>query len=219
MKRDITLVMGLTGYGKSLWSKLWHRNLKRVLVYDPTATFNTKFYQAEELIAEFEGLNQDEWIGTEKEFNAGVLLPEDAGRVGGLSFVLQNNTLILEELATLFDKGQRTLPDWARRLVFFGRHHACSIVLIAQRPAYIPIDFRSQANRVISFTQHEGDDLDWLQDFYGKERVKQLPYLPKFHCFDYCNTQVYFYSIEELVEKHLKIKLDKQPEYDNMLMT
>ena len=42
--REIVLVMGMTGWGKSWWSKLYSRMFERKLVYDPTLSFPVQAY-------------------------------------------------------------------------------------------------------------------------------------------------------------------------------
>ncbi len=203
--REIVLVMGMTGWGKSWWSKLYHKKWKRSLVYDPSMSFDCERYEPVDTIV-------SELLDAEKPpemFNFGFVDSEEVSQGGGLVFALGNAILFVEECATVFDKGQARMPDWAKRLCFYGRHRGCSIVLIAQRPTYIPIDFRSQANRVITFCQHEGADMDWLQDFFGKERMSRMMSLPKFTCFDYQNGLVAEYSIVDSVKQNFGVLLDK----------
>lgn len=200
--REIVLVMGMTGWGKSWWSKLYSRMFDRKLVYDPTLSFPVQAYLPIEESTE-EILKPET-----KVYNYGFSDAEDIPQGAAALFVSKNNLLVLEELATVFDKGQARLPEWGKRHVFYGRHMNCSMLLIAQRPTYIPIDFRSQANRLITFCQHEGADMDWLVDFYGKERMKKMMTLPKFHCFDYHNGVVKEYSIVERVNQVFGVKLD-----------
>lgn len=202
--REIVLVMGMTGWGKSWWTKLYHRLFNRVLVYDPAASFPCQYDDIDTIVEDL--LAKD----APKMFNRGFIEGDDVVQAGGLSFALGNNLLIVEECATVFEKGLARMPEWCKRLVFYGRHRGCSLVLIAQRPTYIPIDFRSQSNRVITFCQHEGADTDWLQDFYGKERCKRLSSIPKFTCFDYHNGQVSEYSIVDKVEQVFGVKLDNR---------
>lgn len=206
--REIVLVMGMTGFGKSWWTKLYHQGFSRKVVYDPAASFDVKEWLEPEEIAE-------RLLGDKppEKFDYGFVDsdPDVVGAVGDIMFAAGKNLYIVEELATVFEKGLMRTPQWAKNMCFFGRHRECSLVLVAQRPTYIPIDFRSQANRVITFCQHEGSDMDWLTDFYGKERMKRLPTLPKFTCFDYhYEGVVREYSIKPKVEEVFGIKLDNR---------
>lgn len=203
MNREIVLVMGMTGWGKSWWSKLYHQGFSRSFVYDPAMSFQALYKPAEMIV---DTLHENEHAP--QNFRFGFVESEEAQQIGSLSFVLENNIMFLEECSAIFEKGQARMPDWAKRLCFYGRHRSCSIVLIAQRPTYIPIDFRSQANRVISFCQHETSDMDWLQDFFGREKMKSLTSLPKFTCFDWHNGICSQYSIVDRVRDVFGISLD-----------
>lgn len=203
--REIILVMGMTGWGKSWWTKCYSKHHKRKCVYDPTQTFPVKEYLEPADIVE-ELLDGDE--EGRKHFDFGFVDSDGIPSVAGALFVVEHNLFVIEECATVFEKGQARLPDWGKRCCFLGRHRENSIILIAQRPSYIPIDFRSQANRVISFCQHEGADMDWLKDFYGKERVEKLSSIPKFTCYDYHNGVVNEYSIVQRVKEEFGVSLD-----------
>jgi hypothetical protein len=145
-----------------------------------------------------------------KEYNLGFVEDEDIPSAAGGLFITGNNMLIIEECATVFEKGQARLPEWGKRHCFYGRHMNCSLVLIAQRPTYIPIDFRSQANRIVTFSQGEDADMDWLKHRFGKERMERLDKLPKFYCYDFHNGQVREYSIAKRVEEVFNVKLDNR---------
>ena len=202
--RDVILVLGKTGYGKTWWTRLFTHSAKRLFVYDPLLKYDSvhffanSSYLLETLEPEIE------------EFRIGISDPSEISVLGNVSFVKGNNILVLEELSTIFSRGQVT-PQWAKRLIFLGRHRACSIIAIAQRPYSIPIDLRSQANRVISFAQMEGDDLSWLHDIYGNECIKKLPFLPPFTCIDYDGQEVCQYSIKTGIKSVFHVELESRP--------
>lgn len=204
--RDIILVMGMTGWGKSWWTKLYTKPLKRKLVYDPTLTFPVSEYLPIQDI--IENIEESEKEKGSKDFNYGFVDPDSVSPAASLLFIVEKNLFVIEECATVFEKGLARLPEWGKDHCFLGRHRACSILLIAQRPTYIPIDFRSQANRVITFCQHEDTDMDWLSGFFGKERMDRMLQLPKFTCFDWHNGQVAEYSIVKRVKQEFGVSLD-----------
>jgi hypothetical protein len=206
--REIVLVMGMTGWGKTWWSKLYSKPHRRKVVYDPTASFPVAAYRPVEDIIE-DVLDDQEHHRT---FDYGFLNADGIPSIAGALFLVQNNLLVIEECATVFEKGLARLPEWGKRHCFLGRHRACSVVLIAQRPTYMPIDFRSQANRVITFCQHEGSDMDWLSDFFDNEKMDRLSSLPKFTCFDYHNGVVSEYSIVQRVQEEFGVLLDSRSE-------
>lgn len=206
--REVVVVLGKTGWGKSWWTKCYSKQFPRRLVYDPSGTFPVKAYlPIDDIIGE---ITDDEHKG--KPFNYGFLDENDIPQAASALWAIGNNLLIVEECALVFEKGMSRMPPWARDHCFIGRHQSCSLVLIAQRPTYIPVDFRSQANRVISFCQHEGTDTDWLQNLYGKERADRLSELPKFSCFDIHDGIIHEYSIVDKVKEEFGVTLDKHTE-------
>lgn len=215
MKRDVIIVGGMTGWGKSLWTKTYTAHANRLLVFDPFKSFpNVQFDDEEhgfddlsEALSGFDFLLEDQG---KKVFRVGISDPARAHKLGGMAFMLGNNLLVLEELSMLFDKGQRRLEDWARELIFRGRHARCSLLVIAQRFMSVPIDIRSQANRIISFNQHEPEDIKYLVETFGKEDALTIPSLDRFCCLDRFNNVTYKYSIKDKAERTLGIKLDKQ---------
>lgn len=203
-EREIVLVMGMTGWGKSWWSKLYHQKWPRSLVYDPAMSFPGVTWGT--MDDHVNALFDTEDLPS--RFKLGFVDDSEVEQGGSTTFAIGNMIFFVEECASVFEKGLARLPEWAKRLCFFGRHRSCSLVLIAQRPTYIPIDFRSQANRVISFCQHEDADMKWLGDFYGPERMDRLLTIPKFTCFDWHNGQVNEYSIRDSVKKEFGVLLD-----------
>ena len=205
MKREVAIVVGKTGFGKSLWGQLYARLWPRRLIYDPTSTYRAEYLPPEEII--------DRVANKEtKSFAFAVSDPEYVPALGLLAYGRGDNLLVLEEASTFFPKGQSRLDEWARQLVFMGRHQRCSLLFVAQRATSIPIDVRSQANRIVSFQQHEPDDVRTLSEFFGKERAELIPNLPKLECFDFHNGDTMRYSIRRSVEHDLGIRLDIEPE-------
>jgi len=213
LEREITIVMGMTGWGKSWWSKLYSLKWPRVLIYDPAMSFPKVLWgNLDDHV--------DNLIGEEpvQDFRYGFVDDADVAQGGSVAYVRSDNMYMIEECATVFEKGQARMPEWAKRLCFTGRHRECSLTLIAQRPTYIPIDFRSQANRVITFCQHEDADMQWLGDFFGKERMERMLSIPKFTCFDWHNGKVTEYSIVDQVQNVFGVKLDTSSTSDLSLV-
>lgn len=213
LEREITIVMGMTGWGKSWWSKLYSLKWPNLLVYDPSMSFPEVLWG--NLDDHLDGLIGEEPM---KKFRYGFVDDADVGQGGSAAFARGNMMYMVEECAAVFEKGQARMPEWAKRLCFFGRHRECSITLIAQRPTYIPIDFRSQANRVVTFCQHEDADMQWLGDFFGRERMDRMLTIPKFSCFDWHNGKVNEYSIVNQVKDTFGVSLDRSQTSDLSLV-
>jgi len=205
MKRDIILVLGKTGFGKSLWCKLFTRNNKRLLVFDPMASFdNVEWLKHEDIFDLFD--EGAEGVIADKNFRLGAFEFESIDVFGSTAFVTGNNLLVIEEASQIFKKGQ-PLPDWTNRLVFMGRHEACSLLVTAQRATSIPIDLRSQANRVISFRQTEKTDMVWLGEFFDKSELEDIKLLPPGVCLDFEKNTVKEVDINALVKQKFGIDI------------
>ena len=209
MKRNVTIILGKTGYGKTLMAKLLTLGNKRLMVYDPAMEWpKTVFLNAQELKRFWVDLSRAREKNYIKRFRVGVIDHELTEGLGSLSYIEGNNTLVLEECHMLFPRG-KLLPKWATDQIFYGRHRAVNLMFLSQRASSIPIDLRSQANRVITFNQHEPDDMRALQAQFGRELVKNVvTTLPPLECLDYTDDGIKRYSIRKDVENKLQIKLD-----------
>lgn len=174
--RKIIIVLGLTGFGKSVWTREYVRPIPRLLVYDPVASYDVKWMDDDDII---EALDYGE---LDKKFRIGSFHEESVELLGSVAFLQGNCTLVLEEASTIFNKGAK-LDPWARQIVFLGRHRATSLIVTAQRATSIPIEIRSQAHRVVSFAQTDGDDLKALKSFYG-DHHKDLATMDPLECMD-----------------------------------
>lgn len=176
MSRKIIVVLGKTGHGKSEWTKRFVASLPSLYIYDPLASYSNVTWCDHEMLLRLHDAQQL------KRARVGVFDSTDAELLGCLAFVHGDTTIVIEECSTVFTKGN-ALPRWAGDLVFMGRHRNASMIVTAQRAASIPIEIRSQAHRIVSFAQHEGDDLKWLKGFFGN-RINELPFLPECVCLD-----------------------------------
>jgi DNA helicase HerA-like ATPase len=212
MFRDIVLVIGKTGFGKSWWSKLFAQKYARKFIYDPAMSkeYECLYSSMNEIMQKYD----EGELETDSKFSLGVILPTEVEGMVNLSFGIGNNLLVLEELGTFFPKGMRQLPDYMMKQCFLGRHRACSMVLIAQRAISIPIDLRGQFNRIVTFQQSEDDDVSWLIGKYGREKAESIPFLPKFTCLDNWDGQVSSYSISKQVYDVFRVKLDSRNNFN-----
>lgn len=196
MNRDFIIVVGAQGYGKSLWAKLFTRLTPRLLVYDFKLSFpNVRF---QKLTSEL----FDETMANKGMFRIGSGFYDDIDILSNLSYASANNTLVLEECGTIFRRSQ-TMMSWSKRMVFAGREQNANLILVAQRAASIPIDIRSQANRIVSFMQHESEDIRALVMKIGSSYRWKLPNLKPYHCIDWNDGRVSEYSIEQDARRYI----------------
>ena len=188
-KRDIILDMGRTGMGKSIWLRSFLKGRKRIFAFDPLGDLNVNYLSKSELIDLYDngGLR-------EENCRVGIRDPDNLELLAAISFLSENNWLVIEEASYIFAPGARA-PQWLRDPIFLGRHREISILMSAQRPTSMPVDIRSQASRVIAFSQHEMRDILWLEDYFGED-TWEIPGLRPLECLDYENKSVSRYSID-----------------------
>lgn len=188
--RKIIVVLGKTGHGKSVWTRAYVAGVPRLFVADPLGSFRCEWCDHGELLNRYDYGE----FAANKKFSVGSVELADAELMGALAFLSRSCTYVVEEASLVFEKGGR-LPGWANDIVFLGRHRDVSMIVTAQRAASIPIEIRSQAHRVVSFAQHEGDDLKWLRGFFGND-IEKLPSLPPLTCLDSEGTGARCYSLK-----------------------
>lgn len=199
MHRDIVIVLGRTGQGKSLWSRIFALAHSRLFVYCPLQGYDhIEWTTGEKIIDEYE----QQFFGPSNTFRRGISNLADVEVLGAVSYLVGNSLLVLEEFSTIHSRGN-VLPTWLSNQIFMGRHRRVSMLVVAQRSASIPIEFRSQATRLITFAQHEPDDLGWLRTFFTKEEIEGIPQLEKGWCLDSNQQSTSHYSIESAVRTRL----------------
>src|SRR5574341_1233245 len=174
--RQFILVTGNQRQGKSAWSKIFSKNLARLLVSDLTMSYPNVDYQS----------LPESWLDPvierrQENFRFGTYMADELPLFAYASFAAGNCTFIIEECALIFRRGEE-LHDWAKPLIFMGGHSNVDLVLIAQRAASIPIAIRSQATRIVSFKQSEPADVNALVDRIGKSVEVIIPALEKLQC-------------------------------------
>lgn len=187
MERDLIIVVGNQGFGKSVWGKLFTKGKPRLLVYDPQQSYNVDFQT-----------DPEHWVpgileSGQKEFRYGSGYPWELSLLGNTAYAAGDCTLLVEECALIFRRGEE-LHDWAKPLIFMGRIQRVSLVLIAQRAAKIPLDIRSQASRIVTFRQTEPADVDALIDRMGSD-AEGIPELPILNCIDWEDGRLTRYAI------------------------
>jgi hypothetical protein len=190
MKRDLIMIVGGQGCGKSVWTKEYVRSVSRLLVSDPMASFPGVDFMTDPA---------DWWPKIErgelKEFRFGTHIKEELALFGHMAFGAKDCTLVIEECALMFPRGA-DLDEWAKRLVFMGRHARVNLLLVAQRAVKIPLDVRSQATRIISFRQIDPNDLKALEEVMGNGMDgEEIRALPELHCVDWTPGSLKRYSV------------------------
>jgi DNA helicase HerA-like ATPase len=167
--REIALVFGKTGMGKSNYIKTYLSALKRVIILDPLDEYPAlEFQDINEMIDYLEGAEgMEEGNKSRKGFcvkSCNILHLEALGEiVDGMRDV----TFIIEEAQRCLPASRQDLPDSLQRIIFLGRHFGRSLVVAAQRPSIVHIAARSQWTRIITFNLSEIGDVRWIEGTSG----------------------------------------------------
>jgi hypothetical protein len=180
-EREFVCVVGNQRCGKSVWSKAWSAPKKRLLVVDPVASYPNVDFQTP----------PEDYIPAlaERRLNAfryGAYHPEEVPMFAKAAEAAGDCSLVIEECGLLFMKGER-LPPFLKTLIFMGGHSHINVdlVFVAQRAVSIPLDVRSQAQRIVSFRQTDPQDVSAICERIGREHEDALISLPKLHCLDW----------------------------------
>lgn len=187
--REIIIVLGKTGHGKSQWTWQYLESQPRIFCYDPLRDAPRMTWMDAEQLVEWH--DQSENIRYHRLATADE---ESLDTFGHMAFQRGNCILAVEEAALVFEQGER-ITGWSKNIVFVGRHRNVSLLVTAQRAASIPIALRSQATRLVSFAQTEGDDVRWLRGFFGT-RIEELGSLPRLTCLDSHEGEIRKYAIK-----------------------
>lgn len=132
--------------------------------------------------------------GKAKKFRLGCDSVEEIETLFDLSYATGDCTLLIEESGLVFSK-RESLSDSILRVIFTGRHRRVNLLLLAQRAVSIPVDLRSQANRVVCFRQIEARDIDAVCGLIGRQYKDAVPALPELKCLDWQNGRVSAYDL------------------------
>lgn len=190
-QRSVTGVLGMTGQGKSVWTRRYMSAFNRLFVFDPLGDADVEYISIDNLIEKYEKGD----LADDKHFKFGTLSSDDIPFFTSISFVVGNNLFCVEECAIAFENSRGNLDSWWRELIFLGRHQSVSLLFTAQRSVSIPIAVRSQFTRLVSFRQHESADVNWLANYFG-ERTNEIDSLQELECIDANKGEIERYRIE-----------------------
>lgn len=170
-QREVILIFGQTGSGKSYLARELARSYHRVLIADSGFGDFAPIEEAptyDDLLKKLEG-----WKAFEgKPFRVSYdFRPEEYPLAFSTVLYLRDTLLVLEE----GDRFDATLDEY-REVIFRGRHYGVHILIISLHPRAIPTDLRRQATKIISFRQIFPDDLDWLAEMMGDEAYKLVDF-------------------------------------------
>jgi DNA helicase HerA-like ATPase len=157
--RNVILIVGKTGCGKSYFLKNLLHNENRVILMDCLGEYE-KF---QSFVSRYDLIN---YCLTHKIFRVSSQEFEDFPNLCHLAMGLTHCVLAIEE-AQRFFPAKSFLNEYFSEIVYRGRHRAVSIIMVAQRPSSLHITPRSQWTKIISFQQTDKHDTDWLRQTSG----------------------------------------------------
>lgn len=154
MKNFIVLVLGRKGSGKTFYvkNKLLPL-LNRYIVIDILNEYDG--YCVTDFLQLMDAVDQ----GKQKII---CKFEDDLDTAFAFEFIweLRNITLVLEEIDLHADS--RSIDPILEKLIKYGRHHNLNLIGICRRPYELNTIFRSQADSLVTFQQHEIRDLEYL---------------------------------------------------------
>lgn len=181
MQRNVDLIFGPTGSGKTYLADQVVKEYPRVLIADAAfGEFDSmEFTDSEALL---------DYLETIKAFPEGRVsrggkpssvpfrisyTPQFNERDWFFELALELGTclLVLEEA----DRFEDTLeyPHYSE-LIIRGRHDGVSLLALGLRPSFLPKDLRTDVTRIYCFGLTDDDDLDYIADIAG-EIIRDVP--------------------------------------------
>lgn len=178
MQNTVISVMGGKGSGKSTLVKEIVDEAPRVIVFDTMGEYNSR---RDKPIESHEGaLSELGRIQHESRFRVVLRLVDDEQALSAMRVAYDvgkpgKPTLIVVE-ETSFYCSPNHLPPELARFVRYGRHQSLDQIYVSRRPAEIHRDLTAQSDIIVSFRQHEPNDIAYLIRAMGPE-AKNLPHL------------------------------------------
>lgn len=159
LERDIVSVFGMTGMGKTRWTRAFLRDKPRVIIMDP--------------MVEHDGLLFDDLgalidhVMHYRTFRVRVEFPDDFAMLCAIAYAARDCWLVIEETQRVLPQSRIEPPASFLDIVYRGRHRRVNLLMVSQRPSTVNIAARSQWSRLITFRQSEPADVAWFTNVTG----------------------------------------------------
>lgn len=166
---DKVLIIGRTGCGKTTLVKHLLSSIKKYIIYDTVGEYGDLAPEAENLLEFFEYIEAQEprlvyFTDRDSEFD----------KICRIVYALSKTYFVVDEIDN-FCKSNYT-PDYLTKVIRYGRKYNIGLIFVTRRPAEVSRLLTSQASKIISFTQHEPNDIKYLAPIIpGSERILTLP--------------------------------------------
>lgn len=173
MKREIKLIFGKTGSGKSFLVKNKILPLfTRLVIVDPQQEYEGLVFFSFEDLSTYHLENSPETFRYVARFSSDL----DIEYLFKWCYVIGNLCLVVEE-------AEQYISPYAKSnsflyLVRYGRHKSISIIGIARRLSELSTDFKAQVNEIISFKQTLPLDLKLAEQLglFGLDTLPEYQY-------------------------------------------
>lgn len=166
-----TIVLGMTGGGKSVITDGMTANDDRAVFYDTQCQDFKKgviFYDFKEF--------KRYWLKHYKSKFRIIFRPDDPQayfpEFCKLVWACKNLTMVTEEMSLLIENG-KACPEF-KKIIYQGRKEGIKFVGVTQRPRGIGKDLTSQAKEWIIFDMIEPDDLAYIKGALGSYTIEQI---------------------------------------------
>jgi len=167
--REVIIIFGKTGSGKSYYAKKIISSFSRVIILDPMAEYEDGL-----IFEDFESLADYylQIVPDDFKFICRFTNDNDINFLFRIVFEIKDLLLVCEEAEIYispFSKQSNFL-----KLIRYGRHSEISLLLIARRASELSLDVRAQVTKLISFVQTDPNDLIKM-DKLGLTNLENLP--------------------------------------------
>lgn len=181
MQRNVDLIFGPTGSGKTYLADQVIKEYPRVLIADAAfGEFDSMEFT--DSVGLINYLDQIKAFPNERVSRGGkpsnvpfrvsyTPMPNERDWFFELALELGTCLLVLEEA----DRFEDTLeyPRYSETIIR-GRHDGVSILAMGLRPSFLPKDLRTDVTRIYCFGLTDDDDLDYIADIAG-EIIRDVP--------------------------------------------
>lgn len=166
--REIILIFGKTGSGKTFLANILTKNVKRLIIVDVFNEYEKGIIFNSFLdLLEYHKKNNPENFRYIARFESDL----DYDYLFKFCYEVGNLTLLVEEAEIYINPYQKR--NEFLKLVRYGRHREISIIGIARRVTELSTDFKAQVNKIYSFKQTLPRDLKIMQEL-GFENLESL---------------------------------------------